>query len=288
MVSHLSGKEIMESFEITMVQARTAFDQGNYKEASLHYLDAIKKVTSDADRAVVWSELSVNFYRMNAFEQAFEAAQNTLNYDPDYKAREDIYRIMGFSSHALGNLEAARKYLEKSIQIDAHSEKQQLAVFELAKLYFRVRDYTGALKLFEVIELPLRSNNREYWLSLLFFKGFIHYYRNEQEESRKAFDELLKHAQDSKRKATGLFGTAFLSFSEKDYLKTINLCEAVVSHDTDFFDKETLGFLTAASFYNLGRTDVFEKYYEQLMQTYPNGRYVEELKMLKEKGKPQD
>jgi tetratricopeptide (TPR) repeat protein len=277
----------MEAFNEKMAQARNEFDQGKFEEASLSYLNAIKLVENDVDRAIVWSELSVNFYQMSAFEQAFEAAQNTLKYDAQYKAREDLYRIMGFSKHALGDLASAQTYLEKSIQIDAHSEKQHLAMFELGKLYFRQQNYDKARKLFDLIEAPLHSKHREYWLSLLFYKGFIHYYRNELTESRQSFDTLLQNTQDNTRKASGLFGQAFLTFSDKDYLKTINLCETVIVHDPDFFDKETLGFLTAASFYNLGRTDVFEKYYEQLIQRYPDGRYVDELKMLKEKGKPQ-
>ena len=45
---------------------------------------------------------------------------------------------------------------------------------------------------------------------------------------------------------------------------------------------ETVGFLTAASFYYLGRKDVFEKYYKQLKKNFPNGRYAAELTLLKE------
>ena len=45
---------------------------------------------------------------------------------------------------------------------------------------------------------------------------------------------------------------------------------------------ETVGFLTAASFYYLGRKDVFEKYYMQLKKNFPNGRYAAELTLLKE------
>ena len=65
--------------------------------------------------------------------------------------------------------------------------------------------------------------------------------------------------------------------------KTINLCEATAKLDENFFDKETLGFLTAVSFHRLGRNDVFEKYYQQMIKTYPQGRYRKELDDIKAK-----
>lgn len=277
----------MESFAEKMAAARRQIDKENYKEASRIYLDALNLSNNDRDRAIVWSELSSNFYRLQGWDSAIEAAENALTYDPEYKAREDLYRIIGFANQALGNFEKAQTYLEKSIQIDAHSEKQYLAIYELGKLYFRKQAYEQARKLFDLIEDPLAANQKEYWLSVLFFKGFIAYYQNDLDESRNLFEKLLNNTQDNKRKASGLFGMAFLTFADKDYLKTINLCETVMTLDPEFFDKETLGFLTAASFHNLGRTDIFDKYYDQMLQNFPDGRYEKELKRLKERGAPQ-
>jgi len=276
----------MDSFSSLITAAREQFDQNKFEESAQSYLQALKHVETDKDRAIIWAELSINFYKMNAFQQAFDAAQNTLSYDPEYQVREDIYRIMGFAKQAIGDMNAAQSYLEKSIQIDAHSEKQHFAIFELAKIHFRKQAYPEADKLFNTIEESFKQDNKEYWLSLLFFKGFILYYENNLGESRKVFDNMLEQTEDSKRKASGMFGLAFICFAEKDYLKTINLCESILAGDPDFFDKETLGFLTAASFYNLGRKDVFQKYYDQLMKHFPNGRYHEELESFKKHIEP--
>ena len=101
--------------------------------------------------------------------------------------------------------------------------------------------------------------------------------RNRCTEDATAFKNYKK---DEKRKASALFGLAFITFSAKEYLKTINLCEAITSSDSQFFDMETLGFLSAASFFYLGRKDIFQDYYKQLIKQYPGGRYRQELDNL--------
>jgi tetratricopeptide (TPR) repeat protein len=113
--------------------------------------------------------------------------------------------------------------------------------------------------------------------------GFIRYYQGDLQEAENIFEEMLENAPDKARQAMALFGLAFIAFERKDYLKTINLCESVARLDENFYDKETLGFLTAASFHYLGRNDVFEKYYQQMVKSYPNGRYRRELEEIKSK-----
>lgn len=267
-------------------QARQKYESNDLSEASKLYLSALNQSDSDADRAVVWAELSWTFYKMQSYERAIEAAENVIAYDPEYQSREDIYRILGYSYNALNNLQEAIKYLEKSLSIDRESEKQRFAVYELAKLYFTNQAYGEARVLFEEVEAHFFVDQKEYWLSTLFFQGFILYYQNKPDESREMFEKLLTNAENDARKASAMFGLAFITFGRQDYLKTINLCEAIIEQDKDFFDKETIGFLTAASFFHLGRRDVFEKYYEQLMLTYPSGRYNDELTALKNSANP--
>ena len=50
--------------------------------------------------------------------------------------------------------------------------------------------------------------------------------------------------------------------------------------DEQFFDRESLGFLTAASYFYLGRKDIFAEYYDQMIKSYPQGRYRQELENL--------
>jgi tetratricopeptide (TPR) repeat protein len=100
------------------------------------------------------------------------------------------------------------------------------------------------------------------------------------EESGDYFDQILKLSKDKKRKASAFYGHAYLAYKAKNYLNVISLCENTISQDSDFFDKESIGFLTAASYFHLGRIDIFNAYYYQLIKNYPNGHYQKELERL--------
>ncbi len=271
----------MESFKEQLKKARQLLESEDYKQASRAYLEALKNVPDDEQRGYIWAELSWIFYKMGSYQSAIDAAKNALQYHQNYRAQEDLYRVIGFSCLQLNNDQCAIEYLEKSIAIDRESAKQQVALYELGKLYFKHQAHQKALQIFDEIDPYFYQNNAEYWLSILFYKGFIYYYQNELEKSEQIFEDLLENSDDKTRKATALYGLAYITFKKKQYLQTINLCEAVAANDPDFFDMETIGFLTAASFYHLGREDVFDKYYEQLRLKYPNGRYAEELEKLK-------
>jgi tetratricopeptide (TPR) repeat protein len=119
-----------------------------------------------------------------------------------------------------------------------------------------------------------------YGLSVLFYLGFIYYYLNNFEMSREYFDRILKESSSKQRDASAYFGIAFNEFHDKNYLNVISLCEKIINLDENFFDKESLGFLTAASYFYLGRKDIFRRYYSQLIKTYPEGRYKKELEKL--------
>ncbi|NOX88040.1 MAG: tetratricopeptide repeat protein [Calditrichaeota bacterium] len=263
--------------------ARRYLKNENYKQARLEYLNALKEAEDDETKAIIWAELSWTFYRLQSYQSCIEAANNCLQLNTDYKAKEDLYRLIGFSFIGLGDDEKAVQFLEQAIRIDRNSVKQQYAVYELGKLYFKHQKYPEAEELLNEVEAFFYQNNREYWLSLLYMKGFIKYYQKDIDSAEKIFEELLENSPDKIRRATALFGMAFVAFERKDYLKTINLCEAIAKLDENFYDKETLGFLTAASFHYLGRNDVFEKYYQQMIKKFPDGRYRQELDLIKSK-----
>jgi tetratricopeptide (TPR) repeat protein len=272
----------MSELETHISVARKHLEQENFVQASVSYLKSLESTEDLKDKAVIWAELSWAYYRLNEFERTIEAADNSLKLDPDYKAKEDVFRIQGFAYIGLNKDEQAIDFLNQSLEIDRNSSKQQITLYELAKIYFKIEDYEKAYPIFEEIESYFYQNQQDYWLSTLFYKGFVQYHRANYSESEAIFEELLENSPDGARKATALFGLAFVAFSKKDYLKTINLCESLVKNDEKFFDMETVGFLTAASFYYLGRQDIFEKYYKQLKKNFPNGRYAAEMALLKE------
>lgn len=262
-------------------EARKLLEENKYSEARDNYFKALQTTGDQNDKAIIWAELSWTYYQMQEFERTLEAIENVWHFDRNYKAQEDLYRLKAFAYIGLGKDDSAQEDLLKSLEIDRNSNKQQIAIYELAKIYFKKQEYETAFKLFDEIESYFFQNQQDYWLSILFYKGFIHYYNSNWAESEAIFEELLENSTDGPRKATALFGLAFVAFGKKDYLKTINLGEGLVKNDPNFFDMETVGFLTATSFYYLGRHDVFEQYYIQLQKKYPNGRYSLELTQLK-------
>ena len=273
----------MKNLQSLLKKAQNLYEQKKYDQATRAFLDVLKDVEDDRERAAVWAELSWTFYRLKNYRRTLDAVENVFHLDEEYENKVDLFRIKGYAHLALNEPDEAESALQASLSLDRDSAKQQAIYYELGKLYFRKQEYPRALQAFNEVESYFLQNDMDFWLSILFYKGMIHYYAGDTKESEAIFEELLENAEDNQRKAAALFGLAFITFDRKDYLKTINLCESITALDSTFFDLETVGFLSAASFHSLGRDDVFEKYYFELMKKYPQGRYAEELKAIKNK-----
>jgi tetratricopeptide (TPR) repeat protein len=263
-----------------IIKARELQKSGNFEQAAEEYRKLIDQSGNSEEQATLYNEISWAYYHTAKYEEAIASVSAALRLNSEIKNKEDLYRVKAFSYIALNEMDLAEKFLLKSLELDRSSEKQQVAVFELAKLYFKRQSYKQALELILEIEPYFYQNQQEYWQTMLFYKGFIYYYQDNYTKSEEIFEELLENAADMKRKASALYGLAYIAFQKKDYLKTINLCETVLSYDRDFFDLETIGFLVSTSFHYLGRDDVFEKYATELIKKYPEGRYTEEIKKL--------
>ncbi len=270
----------MTDFNTLLNQARELFDAGKYKEATKVFLSSLEFTEDEGEKGKIWAELCWAFYKDKSFQQAIEAAENVLDYDKMYEAKEDLYRIMGYSYFALENDKRAEKFLLKSLEKDNNSDKQKYVAYELGKLYFRNQRYKDSEKYLLMAEEFFKINAPEYWISLLFFKGFCKFYLHNLGDAENIFKELVQNAKDSIAKANGLYGQAYIEFEKKNYLNTVNVCESIPKLNPDFFDMESLGFMMAASFFYLGRYDVFKQYYHQMKLTYKEGRYLEELSRL--------
>ncbi|HID38007.1 MAG TPA: tetratricopeptide repeat protein [Calditrichaeota bacterium] len=273
----------MKNIKMLMKKAQDFYVQKEYDKAAKAFLEVLKKVKKDKERAIIWAELSWTFYRLKDYRRVLDAITNVFHFDEDYDNKADLFRLKGYALLALNELDEAENALHVSLTMDRDSPKQQTIFYELGKLYFRKQEYKQALQAFNEVESYFLQNHKEFWLSILFYKGMVHYYTGNIEDSEATFEELLENANDNQRKAAALFGLAFITFDRKDYLKTINLCESITSLDSSFFDLETVGFLSAASFHYLGRDDVFEKYYYELIKNYPRGRYSGDLHAIKKK-----
>ena len=261
-------------------KARRYFDIKQYKNARLMYFQAYNHVKDPKTQAIIWAELSWVYYYEKNFEKAIEAVENVLLYDDSYQALDDLYRVQGYAYLGLNNPVLAEKFLNLSLETNAHADKQQFTKYELGKLHFIQGNYDLAYPYFiEILDFFL-GYHEEYTMSILFYLGFIHYYLRNYKKAQENFEQILKSNPSDRRKASAYFGLAFLEFQNKNYLNVVTLCEKIINMDSNFFDKESIAFLTAASYYYLGRKDIFHAYYKELMKKYPHGRYREELEKL--------
>ena len=267
-------------FQDSLVKAREHFEKKQYKNARLIYFQAMNQIENQFDRAIIWAELSWVYFYEKDYEKAVEAAENVLINDSDYKALDDLYRVQGYSYLSLGNAILAERFLQLSLENNSIDEKQQYVKYELGKLYFIKGNYDLAHPHFNEIREFFETSNEEYRHSIWFYLGFIYYYLNNFEKSYGLFLEILSDNPSPKRQASAKFGLSFLQFQRKNYLNVITLCEEIISLDENFFDKESVGFLTAASYCYLGRKDIFNEYLKKMKETYPNGRYEKELDTL--------
>jgi len=261
-------------------KARNYLKSKQYKNARLMYFQAQNFIHDSTNKAIIWAELSWVYYYEKDYQKAIEAAENVLIYDNQYSALDDLYRVQGYAYLANKNYNLAEKYLTLSLENNTSDDKQQFVKYELAKLYFRQGNYDLSYPYFNEILNFFYKFNQEYTLSTLFYLGFIHYYLQNKIQSRRNFEEILKFQPSSQRKASAYFGLAFLEFQERNYLNVVSLCEKIMMLDDNFFDRESVGFLTAASYYYLGRKDIFNEYFQKMMKVYPDGRYKNELEKL--------
>lgn len=264
-----------------ITEARKHLEKKEFNNARLKYFNAMNHTTARTNIGIVWAELSWVYYYEKDYHKAIEAAENVLLQDSTYFALDDLYRVQGFAYLALGEVALAERYLQLSLEKNHDDDKQQYVKYELGKLNFAKGNYDQAHPLFVELEAFFQRFNPEYYLSILFYLGFIYYYLNNISRSEEYFKRLLSvEGVSAHWAASARFGLAFIEFRNKNHLNVIALCEEILNFNPEFFDKESLGFLTAASYFYLGRKDIFNAYYEKLSETYPRGRYAQEMENL--------
>ncbi len=271
------------NFDKTLQKARQHLEKKEYKNARLMYFQAFNQISESKLKAIIWAELSWVYYYEGDYTKAIEASENVLFHDENYRAKEDLFRLQGYAYLAQKQLPLAERFLTQSLTENNTDDKQQYVKYELAKLHFTRGNYDLAHPLLEDILGFFTHKDPDYQMSVLFFLGFVYYYLENYTGARRCFEQILSENPPAPRKASGFFGLAFVEFHDKNYLNVISLCEKIIVLEPDFFDRESVAFLTAASYFHLGRFDIFNEYYQQLLKTFPNGKYVQELTAMKEK-----
>jgi tetratricopeptide (TPR) repeat protein len=263
--------------------ARQLFDQGEFEKAESIYIQIKKKTVLSEEKAIIWAELSWLYYNIKMYEKTIEAADNAILNDENYKAKERLFRVQGYAFLGLNKTAKATQYLKLSLEQNSDLPEQQYVKYELGKLYFKNNEYNKARPFLEEIEKYFKKESEEYYLSILFFLGFSYYYLENTSEAKKYFDKIISANPSQQRYVSAMFGLAYVEYQNKNFLEVITICEKIISLDENFFDKESVGFLTAASYLQLGREDIFKIYFDQMIKTYPLGRYINELKKMQNK-----
>ncbi len=274
----MSESEI--KFRESLNKAREHFEKKQYKNARLMYFQAMNQAENREDKAIIWAEISWVYYYEKDYNKAIEAAENVLIQDSEYKVLDDLYRVQGYSYLGLSHFTLAERFLQLSLENNSTDEKQQYVKYELGKLHFIQGNYDLSYPFFNEIREFFEQSNNEYKLAIWFYLGFINYYLNNFIKSHDYFSQILSDEPSQQRQASAKFGLAFLEFQKKNFFNAISLCEEIISLDENFFDKESVGFLTAASYFYLGRKDIYCEYYNKMKETYPDGRYSRELDTL--------
>jgi len=273
---NLMSKEISKNLET----ARELFEKKEYAKAESLYKQIEQKSENLEEKAIIWAELSWLYYNLKKYDKSIESADKVIINDENYKAKERLFRVQGYAYLGLNKLDMAAQYLELSLEQNSELPEQQYVKFELGKLYFKKGDYDKALPFLEEIEKYFKTENQEYYYSILFFLGFSYYYLENLSNARKCFDTIINANPSKERYVSAIFGMAYVEYQNKNFLEVITFCEKIITLDENFFDKESVGFLTAASYLHLGREDIFKIYFDQMTKTYPSGRYIKELKEL--------
>lgn len=274
-------KECSVMKEKMLESARNAMQDKDFLAALNFYREYYAAATEDSEKAIISAEMSWACYYLGKFTEAVKYSENVLKLDEDYQAKSELYRLQGYSYQALGQEKLAEKIMNLSLDLDNESEGQQFVKYNLGRLYFTNGEYDLALPLLQEITPFFEQKSPEYLQSIYFFSGFIYYYLENLQESKNHFSKILDLEPSNSGKAMASFGFAFIEFKQKNYLAVIELCEKVVEFEPEFFDMESIAFLTAASYFYLGRTDIFTEYFQQILKTYPSGRYIDDLENLK-------
>jgi len=159
----------MKNIKMLMKKAQDFYVQKEYDKAAKAFLEVLKKVKKDKERAIVWAELSWTFYRLKDYRRVLDAITNVFHFDEDYDNKADLFRLKGYALLALNELDEAESALHVSLTMDRDSPKQQTIFYELGKLYFRKQEYKQALQAFNEVESYFLQNHKEFWLSILLF-----------------------------------------------------------------------------------------------------------------------
>lgn len=259
-------------------EARNLYLQENFSEAINIYRELCDLLKDDSQNLpVVQIELGWSYYQNQEYQSAIEQLQRAVNSQfLTPKQQFDCLRLIGFSHEMLKDHPRARSFLEDALSVDIPEKEKRHAYFELGKVLFTMGEIIEAEHYFSMAEPLFNDTEKNYKLSIGYFLGFTSLLQKNFRDARERFDAIIRQGDDIKDQVSGYFGLAHIHYYKKDYQALLDLCEKILRLDSNFFDKETLGYFMCFAYMHLRKWEELEMFFSELEKNYPAGRYASE------------
>jgi len=275
-------------------EARNLYLQDDFSQAIGIYQELCDLLKDDPQNLpVVQIELGWSYYQNQEYQNTIEQLQRAVNSQfLTPKQQFDCLRLIGFSYEMLKDHERARAFLEDAISVDIPEKEKRHAYFELGKVLFTLGEIIEAEHYFNLADSLFKNNEKNYKLSITYFLGFTALLQKNFREARDRFDSIIQQSEDIKDQVSGYFGLTHIHYYKKDYQALLDLCEKILRLDSNFFDKESLGYFMCFAYLHLQKWEELEMFFNELENNYPTGRYVSEYpkfrQAIKERKIPED
>ncbi len=265
-------------------KARQLYMDRHYSRAIKIYRDLAEMLKEDKENLpIIQIELAWSYYYNQNYDKAIEQLKQALgSRDLSLQQRFDCLRIIGFSYHMTDNLNPAKAYLERAMEVDIEERDKRFAYLEMGKILFDEGNIIDARQYLDLADSFFQEDEPEYKTAVAYYLGFTDYFQKKFDEARKHFDFIVETNNDAKTRASGFFGLAHLHYHYQDYYALIDICEKIMRLDNTFYDKETLGYFLCYAYLNLQMWDELEMFLGELEKNYPDGRYRAEYESFRD------
>jgi len=271
-------KEISGEVLARLEKAQKLFLEKKYQQSLEEYSWVEKQFQDDPETlSMIRLEMGWTHYAAGNYKQAVRYLKegiksSELKEHP--KEYFDSLQMLSFSCEATGDTTNAVDYFKKALQLSVDEKLKKPLFFEVGKILFVQQNYSEAKSYLEkVIELPESPAEKMYRETAIYYLGFIALFEKDYRTAIRFFNRYIEEASGKKERAPGYFGLAHVYRARKEYPALIDVCKKIIHLDTDFFDKETLGYFICLGYMELQMWDELDTFLPELMRNYPEGRY---------------
>jgi len=266
-------------------EARDLYLKKKYAEALQNYQWVAEQIYDDEENLpIVLIEMGWCCYQMQDYPNTIKYLKQALESKIiDNQQQFDCLRIIGFSYLMQNQKNEAIQYLKQAMRVSLPEEvEKRFIYFELGKIYFNNKNLNEAkIYLHKAWDL-FREKEESYKNAVAYYLGFAEFSSNNPDLANKYFNHLIQNSTETRFKVLAYFGKAHLFLKNKEYPALVDVCEKIIRLDANFEDKETLGYFLCIGYLHLKMWDELEKFFMELKNTFPTGRYKDSYPIFEE------